>query len=62
MVSFLLYDSVIISVVIALSNAIYRRLYFLEASMKKMFSVIITQLCGDHGGKIINGATSAASR
>jgi len=50
------------SVVIALSNAIYRRLYFLEASTKKMFSLIITQPCGGHGGRIINGATSAASR
>ncbi|XP_065868257.1 uncharacterized protein [Euphorbia lathyris] len=39
-----------------------RRLYFLKASMKKMCTSTTIHVCGAHGGRIINGATSAASR
>jgi len=32
------------------------------ASMKKIFTLTTTQLCGAHGGRITSGAISAASR
>jgi hypothetical protein len=41
---------------------LYRMYHCPRASMKRMFSLIITQLCGALGGKIINGATNAANR
>lgn len=43
-------------------DAYNRRQHSLGASMKKTCSLTTTLLFGAHGGRIINGDTSAASR
>lgn len=42
--------------------SIYRRQHSRKASMKKMSILTTTLLFGVHGGRIINGVTSAASK
>lgn len=52
---------VVVFMLTSLPCSIYRRQHSPKASMKKMFILTTTQLFGVHGGRIINGVTSAAS-